>query len=200
MKNLADWLKGSIPGIIILGAIGSVVAVYALSGVKWLLQRFFYTYFAQHLRPYVYAKILTQRFINRKETESFIFFCVFAVVGMFASWCIATALVFACFYSYFTVGVSYSYGQIAILSITLVALHLACKDAFAMAAIWSVLMQDVHKDLQKLLKKPGLVYRAYGLVEEKSMPKNVEETKVVEKGANPSLEPTPPVAQEPHQP
>jgi hypothetical protein len=160
LPHIADWLKTSIVGIILLGAVGSILAVIILNGLKWFAKRYIIEwllrYVSQYARSYVSAVILTRRFVKHKQFEKLIFQCVFAIGEAFFSGSIFLVLFIAscgAIYRAHLNHVPISNIDIGLIVAALVFLHLCLKDVNFIAGMYFVLMADDLKEVESLLKK-----------------------------------------------
>jgi hypothetical protein len=98
-----QWLKISIPGIILLGTVGSILAVYLLGLGKWLAKRYLFPaleiYAATNVRPYVFARALATRLSRRKESTKLLFFSlVMFICAVISSILFLGAIIFTVFF------------------------------------------------------------------------------------------------------
>lgn len=175
MVDLANWFKTSIIGIVLLGSVGSILAVFIIGGVKWFTKRyileFILSYLAQHARSYASGVLLTQRFVKRNQIEKLIFQCVFFVGGSLFSTSVLLTLIAATF-----VVIYRSYSQhlpvsglgIGLIITTLVCFHSWFKDMSFTTGMYSVLIADDLKAVRSLLEKHRSVEKILELDEGKT--------------------------------
>lgn len=97
-----EWLKTTIPGIIILGALGSMVAFFILKLIAWFYRKYFGQFLKRILTPLMQetfvSKIIAHRFTQTEPNKAqyfFIFLIVgFCVTSIFLSSCITITCVY----------------------------------------------------------------------------------------------------------
>lgn len=86
---MSEWLKTTIPGIVLLGALGSALAYFISKPIGWLLRklalRLLGTAVVFNLRPFMVAWLQTSRYVQRKEDSKLVVLAMFLVCGFFLS-------------------------------------------------------------------------------------------------------------------
>ena len=165
-EGIVSWLKSSILGIIILGALGSILAIFMLRFLKWLVRRYALTclasYAARNVRPYILASVMTTRLIRMKETEKLIFYSLYSAVSFMFNTVIMEVLIIATVYVFIKYGTTLGNLQIVMVALTFIAANCWVREMFSFSGITRVLLYDdyleVTKKLKDILKTPRNVF------------------------------------------
>src|ERR1043166_6841010 len=100
---IAAWLKSTILGIILLGAIGSILAVAILKASSWVGKRLFTAAFDRFMlfnfRPFSFAALLTYRYAGEGRWADLVIYAVSVLTSaaaelvLFAIGVLATVIV-----------------------------------------------------------------------------------------------------------
>lgn len=150
------WLKTSIPGIIILGAIGSILAIYLLRLVKWFTNRYllpvFIIYITQHARPYAYGRALTRRLYRRKEVSKLFFHLTLGIAGAALGGLLLIMAMSLTIYSFCHSYPTTSWWNFIFVAVTFVLGHSCLMDICWFAGVWQVLGREDHDFIRGLVK------------------------------------------------
>ena len=165
-----EWLKSSIPGIIILGTIGSIIAVYMLALAKWFANRYLWrvahVYLTQHARPYVRARALTRRLYRHKEVSKLIFFSSLLLLSLALSFLLFSAALLGTIYSFCSTYPATAWWQFILVAVTLVLAHGLLKDISGVAGAWQVLVLEDYNFISKLVGKGQNVWKVMQILDE----------------------------------
>jgi hypothetical protein len=154
--SVSEWLKTTVPGIITLGTIGSVIAVLLLkvAAVVWkrafgaALERFFLWNF----RPFSFAALITYRYAAEGRWADLsiyatsLFTSAAAFLVLFGVSLIATIAVAV------QLGVKAPSLLATLVVFTGVTFILLLREVMSVAGLWSVRFQREHVALRNLLK------------------------------------------------
>lgn len=151
--KLGDWLKNSIPGIILLGALGSILALVLLGLAKRLLIQGFTLlekFILLNYRPYVVSRLLTRRFLNRGETAKLVVYAALSFGGWAWDSLLLLMLASLAVIRFSTSALQgWGIGYCLVVG-AFVVLMLWLRDAVGAAGVFSVLFSDDSKEMKRL--------------------------------------------------
>jgi len=160
--HISEWLKTTIPGIVILGAFGSIIAVLILKIVSALgkrlfqaaLDRLFFSYF----RPFSYSALLCYRYVAEGRWADLVIYAVaeFAFLtgaSLFFGLSFVATIVVA-----ILLGVQSPGLLLTLVVITGVALTVFIRSMMSIAGLWAVRYQHEHRELKNLLSDKKKFY------------------------------------------
>jgi hypothetical protein len=157
--NAAEhWLTTTVPGLIILAVLGTLATKLLVKLAKKLWHALDWAkrvtkLLESYARPFVLARLLTHRYIKKKDYFGFVAHTVFAATGLIMSTIIDAVLV-ALVCVYFGLhGIHFSWTLLVLLSLTGFFLLGWFRDAFYFYGVWEQTFLKDWKTYKKILKK-----------------------------------------------
>lgn len=154
---MADWLRTSIPGLILIGTLGSLAALLLLRLVKLLTKRLLFPLGLRLLvpimvRPLLQAAALTKRFVNRSEDTKLIVYAINTIGLYFLRFGLLTLLVLTTIIYFVYAGPRLTGVSFALMSLSGLLFILVVRDLFASAGILAVLLLNDLREVKRILK------------------------------------------------
>ena len=162
---MTEWLKTTVPGIILLGAVGSIVALFILKALGWIARRLALTaaerFFFFALRPMMTAYLLASRYARSNDLKRLIALSVMVTGGFFLSTGLSVVLIVAVIFYFTTVGPILTPAAFVLVTSTGLILIMWVRDGAALAGIFRTLLERDYKEAKLAFKDKDLALRAY---------------------------------------
>ena len=157
-NQIIEWLKTSILGIIILGALGSILALILLRFGRWLFRktidsaysRFFFPWFR---KPYILHQSLTNRLMEYEDKTKLLIYANWKLGNI----SITTALFFVMIsvnILYFTIsGIRLSTSSFILITLTFLVFRMWVDDVIGGLAVYDILLRSDRKSTENDLDK-----------------------------------------------
>ena len=147
LETINEWFKTTMPGIVLLGAFGSIIAFYLLKLLHWiankylssLLRRFFLPMFRYH----VLHKLVALTFADTTSTKSVIHFIYLVAELIITSLLLVFTLSLTCIY-FIVKGAVLSYGSFLLVVISFLAFYMWLRDV---SGFFGAFMVTIRKDI-----------------------------------------------------
>ena len=156
-EHVEDWLKNTVPGIIILGAAGSFLAYLLSKLLRAAFLKVLDGVLFSYLRPFVLSQALTIRFLKRNDLPRLLAWILFITGGLFVS--TGLLAVFSILATLYFIEFGFESSRLAVALITIVGLSgiFWLRDSMAFAGMYKELLFTDYKELKALLKERGAV-------------------------------------------
>ena len=156
-EHVEDWLKNTVPGIIILGAAGSFLAYLLSKLLRAAFLKVLDGVLFSHLRPFVLSQVLTIRLLKRNDLPRLTAWLLLVIGGFLFS--TALFLVFAVLTVLYVIAFGVDSSRLAVALIATVGLFgiFWLRDCMAIAGVYKELLFTDYKELKALLKEKGTV-------------------------------------------
>jgi hypothetical protein len=161
VDSFGNWLKTTVLGIILLGAIGSIAALYILKLLRWLLRkpawRVYFRVLISNLRPLLVSWLMTSRYVETKEDVKLLVNSMMLIASA------NVALVLFILFSvesasyFFTVGVQLTAFSFFLVTLACLSFIFLLRSTAAVAGMFSVLLLDDYLRAKELLKSKASV-------------------------------------------
>src|ERR1044071_1539893 len=159
-KAVSEWLKTTVPGVITLGAIGSIVAVGLLKAASIIGRRLFKStldrLFFSTFRPFSFAALLTYRYPAEGRWADLVIYAISLCRAAAAEFVLFGIGVLSTVIIALRLGVQSPGLLVTVVIFTGVLGILLLRDVMGIAGIWAVRFQRDHVELRKLLKNKEL--------------------------------------------
>jgi hypothetical protein len=160
--SLSEWLKSTVPGIITLGAIGSVIAAIVLKLVSMIGRRLFRValdrFFFFNFRPFSFSALIAYSYVAQGRWADLVIYAV----GEFATFVATFTLFWICLLATVIVAIRLGVQAPGLLStlaaFTGLAFIMLLRNLMSIAGLWAVRFQREHLELRKLLKNKQAFY------------------------------------------
>lgn len=156
-EHTEDWLKNTVPGIIVLGATGSILAYYLIKLFRVAFLKVLDGVMFSHLRPFVLSQLLTIRFLKRNDLPRLITWLLFTIVGFLIS--TGIFMVFTVLAAVYFTAFGIHSTRLAVTIVAIVGLSgiFWFRDCFTVMGVAKELLFTDYKELKALLKEKGAV-------------------------------------------
>ena len=180
---ISYWFKNTIPGIIILGAFGSIIAYYIIKICHWIIKRYLKDYISKfpirYIRQLIIHYELSRKLKQDPDTRLQIIHLIYGGIAF-----LFTTIVL---FSFLIVTILFFAIKGPILSIFSILLVIGCFLLFSLflkdgITFWATLLVNLGKEIREMEKKfeDDKVVLSYRLKEEN------EQKQIKDKAAKPS--------------
>lgn len=153
---MSEWLRTTVPGIITLGAIGSVIAYVALRLVSWVWHKYvsyaLFRFGLANLRPFLIQQVLMREFLAKEDHPLSVGYVM--AKGLRVTWSFMWVLVLGsgAFLYFSTTGLVFGWLPVTLLALLFLAVYRALVTVALYLAAYSSLMGGREDGVAQRLK------------------------------------------------
>lgn len=165
ISAVTDWLKNTILGTILLGALGSVLALFILKVMRWVAQKLglfaLKRFLIFQVRPFVQAGLLASRYAKSGDNHRLTMLFTFVVVSFAITCLLFIVFLFATIVDLAALGAHPRGLAVLLVTITGLLLVFLVRDIFALAGVSAFVFHSDFKEITKLTKNRDFVVAAF---------------------------------------
>ena len=182
-SNFVDWLKTSIPGIILLGALGSILALPLMRLLKIGLQRILTLverFLLLNYRPYTITRLLTKRYLDEGAWVKLLAWLLFCICDWVFTSTLVVAFCGVTVYRFAVSGVTLSIASYTLVFFSSLACLLWFRSTVVLAGIHSLVLGEDYRQMKSL---KGDIHVLTFLAEAVDGPVSAKSTRAAHKAA-----------------